>query len=127
MIAVAAEDMLAAWPDVDWGAIKEITESWGTLYGSTTDDPGVVPLLQPKKMDQMEFDRRVCAAGLTDFIRETMPEDNGEGCTPINPDTGKPDPSISRPPDMMFGKYVRVRQLAPGFRTKQSSNVSMYG
>jgi len=124
MIAVAAEDMIEAWPDVDWAAIKEITKGWGTLYGSTEDDPRVIPLLYPKLTDQMEFDRRVCEAGLTDFIRTTMPEDRGVGCTPIDPDTGKPDPSITRPL-IDIGPYLRVRQAASGIRLKQSWKVSM--
>ena len=84
----------------------------------------MIVMLCPAITDQMEFDRRVCAAGLTDYIRATMPEDRGAGCTPVDPETGRPDPSreaFEHDP----GPYVRVRQVAPGFRIKRGWRVAI--
>jgi len=122
----AVDEMFREWPDVDWPAVMELTNGWTVLYGQTPDEPRITPLLHPKIADQMEFDRRVCATGLTDYFRDTMPEDNGKNCTPLDSRTGKPDPSIERTPEMMFGKHLRVVQVAPGVRIKKEWRIAIF-
>jgi hypothetical protein len=55
-----------------------------------------------------------------------MPEDNGKNCTPLDSRTGKPDPSIERTPEMMFGKHLRVVQVAPGVRIKKEWRIAIF-
>ena len=121
----AVEEMFREWPDVDWPAVMELTNGWTVLYGQTPDEPRITPLLHPKIADQMEFDRRVCAAGLTDYFRDTMPEDRGTGCTPLDPVTGRPDPSIVRP-DVPIGDHLRIIQVAPGVRMKYAWRIALF-
>ncbi len=129
ILAEAIDELIRSRPDVDWKAIHDIPCGLSVLYGGSDMEPELrdpMPwaLFHPGIEDQMEFDRRVCEAGLTDYLRDVMPGDKGVGCIPLDPETMKPDPSIVRP-DMDLGKHLRVTQLAPGLRVKRLWRIAM--
>ena len=129
LFSEAIDELIRSRPDVDWKAIHDIPCGLSVLYGDSDMEPDLkeaVPwaLFHPGIEDQMAFDRQVCEAGLTDYLRDVMPEDNGAGCTPLNPETMKPEPSLARP-DRDFGKHVRVTQIAPGVRIKRPWRIAM--
>jgi hypothetical protein len=66
-------------------------------------------------MDHMAFDRTVCEAGVTRYVRRTMPSDRPGQGTPIDPRTGRPDRTIPIP-NVDFGEFVLVQELSKGLR-----------
>jgi hypothetical protein len=82
---------------VDVAALDALSECGGFVAAGGT----LVPLLRPKDpgLDQMEFDRRVCAAGVKAFVRVRLADDFPPGVEPP-------------------GEYTLVRECAPGVRLR---------
>jgi hypothetical protein len=81
-------------------------DEFATLVGMCADSPGgLVPIVQPKSaaMEQMEFDRRVCTAGITQFVRPVLP----------GPEEGEQAAAGAE-----AGNAVYVEEVRPGVRLK---------
>lgn len=76
-------------------ALAAIAESGGRC---TMENGEVIPRLIPRREydDHMDFDREVCAAGVTDFLRPAMPSDF-------------PSAMASESPHVPRDSHVRVR------------------
>jgi hypothetical protein len=82
---------------VDVAALHAVSECGGFVDAGGRP----VPLLRPKDpgIDQMEFDRRVCAAGVKAFVRVRLADDFPPGVEPP-------------------GGYTLVRECASGVRLR---------
>ncbi len=73
-----------------------------------------VPIVAPKEAprDHAQFDKAICRAGVTCFVRATMASDHPGHGTVIK---GTPLPG-----EFHFGKMLIVMQLAPGIRIRHA-------
>jgi hypothetical protein len=85
--------------DMDAKAVNAIAECGGFVR----DGEQLLIVLRPHDamIDQMDFDRQICAAGLKSFIRPILIAEN------LGP--GKPD---------LRGGYMKVTEITPGVRTR---------
>lgn len=83
-------------PDVlDMTALIAVSRLEGTV--SLNDETLLVIVPSDPCMDHMAFDRTICGAGLTRYVRHALPSD--------------------RPfPDADFGEFILVEQLSKGLR-----------
>jgi hypothetical protein len=79
-------------------------------------------VLEPRRAydDHADFDSAVCRAGLKRFVRPRMDSDWSCDGIPIDPETGKPDPTITRPQiDEAMPPYTVVVEVRPGIRARR--------
>lgn len=90
-----------AGPPMDLVALGRLAR----FVGLIDCDGEPIALIEPLSpiADQMDFDRRVCLAGLKSYIRPRAADDWPEGL---------PDPGPPRQP------HVIVREVTPGFRVR---------
>jgi hypothetical protein len=104
----------------------ETLTSVANYLGSILRDGVPLPMIEPARpfADHMEFDRIVCGCGLKRYFRPVMPDDRPGSGTPINPQTGQPDPTITIPPEFQgkgvpgAGRYLLIQEVTPGVRMR---------
>jgi hypothetical protein len=100
---------------IDRKALSALMDGWNVVRveGETYF------VIHPREpiLDQMLFDRAVCATGLTEFIREKVPDDDPQPENMIQQGSGDF-------PTFLPGAWVLVQQMSPGVRTRCSLDIN---
>ena len=116
------QELVATHPHVDWRALEALCHVEATVV----DGEEVLPLVVPRRppADHRDFDRAVCATGLKVYFRRTMPSDHPGQGIPLDPTTGRPDPTFPVPPDRL-GPFLCIVEITPGVRCRRDAEIAM--